>query len=94
MGIYAGSIVENLTFQGCENKTLCPSTHTLLERNLTLTDFSCGFGYSSLNECFFCPKSVLLNDRRTEEFYISYITPLPGLKVRTDLEVLTVPLAN
>lgn len=29
-------------------------THTYLplERNLTLTDFSCGFGYSSLNECF------------------------------------------
>lgn len=30
VGIYAGSIVENLTFHGFENKTLCPSTHTLI----------------------------------------------------------------
>lgn len=90
MGIHAGSIGETLTFQGCENKTLCPSTHTCLpqERNLTLTDFSLTVGliiHHLMNA--FCPKSVLLKvtimmeELKTLHLIHLSESSLPGFKI-------------
>lgn len=96
VGIPAGSIGETLTFQGCENKTLCPSTHTYLplERNLTLTDFSLTVVlviHHLMNA--FCPKSVLLKvtimmeELKTLHFIHLSDSCLPGFKLTASPEI-------
>lgn len=97
VGIHAGSIGETLTFPGCENKTLCPSTHTYLplERNLTLTDFSLTVGlviHHLMNA--FCPKSVLLKvtimmeELKTLYFIHLSDSSLPWFKLRASPDIL------